>query len=122
MRLRLRRLGQRVALHHVLFLGFTLIAAVPVALLGVWVQQSALQKEIASVRDMHRQVADNIVLALSNYVHDADAAFRMSIAALQRGDWQPEVVVLLNSMHFIMVQFCVFNDRNRNVRKYQNRF
>lgn len=100
MRLRLRRLGQRVALHHVLFLGFTLIAAVPVALLGVWVQQSALQKEIASVRDMHRQVADNIVLALSNYVHDADAAFRMSIAALQRGDWQPEVVVLLNSMHF----------------------
>jgi hypothetical protein len=63
----LRRLGQRVALHHVLFLGFTLIAAVPVALLGAWVQQSA---------------------------------FRMSVAALQRGDWQPEIVELLNAMHF----------------------
>ncbi|MBT5416203.1 MAG: sensor histidine kinase [Rhodospirillaceae bacterium] len=89
-----------MALHHVLFFGFTLMAAVPVALLGAWVQQSALEKEIASVRDMHRQVADNIVLALSNYVHDADAAFRMSIAALQRGSWQPEVVSLLDAMHF----------------------
>lgn len=83
-----------------LFLGFTLIAAVPVALLGAWVQQSALEKEIASVRDMHRQVADNIVLALSNYVHDADAAFRMAISVLRQGHGQPEIVEMLASLHF----------------------
>ena len=88
----------RLTLHHILFLSFTLISAVPVALLGVWVQQSALENEVESVRDMHLLLARNLARAISRYMIDAEAVFRMAVA---HGKAPREPVIgLLGSLHF----------------------
>ena len=70
------RLGLR--LHHLLFLAFTLIAALPIWALALWDQSVAYQHELTSVRERHLLVARNLTTALSRYVEDVKAAFSLT--------------------------------------------
>ena len=78
-------MATRIRLHHILFLGFTLISAVPVVFLATWVEQSALEKEVNAVAEKHLLVARNLTHALERYVTDVEAAFRMTISHLEGG-------------------------------------
>ena len=53
-----------------LFLSLFLIAALPIAVLSIWVERSAIEKEISAVSEKHLLVAKNLSAALSRYVTD----------------------------------------------------
>lgn len=67
----------RIRLKQVLFLTFTLIASLPVLILAVWVQQSALDKEKAAVVEKHLLVAHNLTGDLARYIMDIESSFRL---------------------------------------------
>ncbi len=78
----------RLRLRFILFIGFTLISAVPVLLLSAWVQDAALDKqdaaldkEVDSVREKHLIVAHNLTGALARYVIDVEGGFRLAVTA-----------------------------------------
>ena len=75
---RLQRLRFGVRLHHLLFLVFTLTAAVPIIVLALWEQRVAYQHELSSVRERHLLVARNLTMGLSRYVEDVKAAFSLA--------------------------------------------
>ncbi len=65
----------KLTLRVILIAAFTAIAMVPVALLSAWVERTALEREVASVKEKHLLLAKNISTALSRFVLDTDAAF-----------------------------------------------
>ena len=62
-----------IHLHHVLFLAFTLISAVPVLILSGWVQNSMVENEESSIIEKHLLLAQNITGALQQYAKDIRA-------------------------------------------------
>jgi len=88
----------RIKLHHILFLGFTLISAIPVIFLATWVQQSALNKEIAAVREKHLLLARNLTGGLSRYVSDVENAFKLASDNLGAGRKVEGLREMLQSM------------------------
>src|SRR6266446_6674922 len=77
---------QKLRMHHVLFVAFTLIAAVPVFTLAWWVEHHALQQEIDAATDKHSLVARNLTAAFSRYVLDVKAGFDMAINTFYSGE------------------------------------
>jgi len=73
-----QRLHLGLRLQHLLFLAFTLIAAVPIVALALWDQNVAYEHELSSVSERHLLVARNLTTALSRYVQDAKAAFSLA--------------------------------------------
>jgi signal transduction histidine kinase/ActR/RegA family two-component response regulator len=67
-----------LGLHHLLFLTFTLIAAVPIAGLALWEQSVTYDQEVAAVRERHLLVARNLTMGLSRYVEDVKGAFSLA--------------------------------------------
>lgn len=67
----------RIRLKLVLFITFTLIASLPVLILAGWVQQSALDKEKAAVKEKHLLVAHNLTGDLERYIIDIESSFRL---------------------------------------------
>ena len=65
-------------LHHLLFLAFTLVAAIPIAVLAIWESNTALKTEIDSVRERHLLVARNLTTTASRYVGDVKAVFSLA--------------------------------------------
>lgn len=96
--------GKRVGgarLRTVLFIGFTLIAIIPVGLLAAWQQQSAFQKELAEVSERHLLIARNLSQALDRYSHDAEAAFELAVLELDTAKSDTDGVgILLATMGF----------------------
>ena len=68
-------------MHQLLFLAFTLVSAVPIAVLAVWEGQTALQNELDSVRERHLLVARNLTSTMSRYVNDVKAVFSLTFAS-----------------------------------------
>ncbi|MEM7045599.1 MAG: hypothetical protein AAF543_22540, partial [Pseudomonadota bacterium] len=64
------RLADRIRLQWILFLAMVLISALPVAALTLWVERSAVNKEIEAVTEKHLIIAKNLTAALSRYVND----------------------------------------------------
>ncbi|HEY2621322.1 MAG TPA: ATP-binding protein [Acetobacteraceae bacterium] len=62
-------------MHHLLFLGFLVVAAVPIIVLALWEEQTSYQHELDSVRERHLLVARNLTSTMSRYVRDVKAAF-----------------------------------------------
>src|ERR1700728_4358807 len=62
-------------MHQLLFVAFTLVAAVPIAVLAIWEGQTAFQNELDSVRERHLLVARNLTSTMSRYVKDLKATF-----------------------------------------------
>ncbi len=67
-------------MHHLLFIAFTLVAGVPIAVLAIWEGQTAFQNELDSVRERHLLVARNLTSTLSRYVKDLKSAFSLAFA------------------------------------------
>lgn len=72
----------------------------PVLFLASWVQQSALQKEIASVEEKHLLVARNLTGDLSRYVTDVESAFRLITKNLANNNHVLGLPALLHSLDF----------------------
>ncbi len=85
-------------LRWLLFLAFTLISAVPVFMLAVWVDRSAIKKEISAVEEKHLLLAHNLSYTLSRYVQDVEATFRLVVANLNQGTMIANIDQLLTTL------------------------
>src|SRR6266513_6052123 len=90
----------KLRMHHVLFLAFTIIAAVPVFTLAWWVEHRAVQQEINAATDKHLLVARNLTAAFSRYVFDVKAGFRLGISTFYSGEQGEGLTDLLKSLEF----------------------
>lgn len=64
-----------IGIRSLLFISFFLVATIPIAILSIWVERSAVKKEIAAVNEKHLIVAQNLSGALSRYVTDIKLVF-----------------------------------------------
>lgn len=67
----------RLNLRFILFLTLTLISAAPVLILSTWVQKTALEKEVAAVKEKHLLVARNLTGDLTRYIIDVESSFTL---------------------------------------------
>lgn len=65
----------KLSLRHYLTIAFTMIATVPVLILGLWVEETSMDKELAAVSEKHLLLASNTTAALDRYAKDAMAVF-----------------------------------------------
>ncbi|HTZ34560.1 MAG TPA: sensor histidine kinase [Stellaceae bacterium] len=107
---------RKLAMHHVLFIAFTLIAAVPVFTLASWVENHAVRQEIDSATDKHLLVARNLTAAFSRYVFDLKAGFRMAISTFSSGEQGEGLKDLLTSLEFRHI--CIVNAATGEVERY----
>ncbi|MDH3703439.1 MAG: cache domain-containing protein, partial [Alphaproteobacteria bacterium] len=63
-------------LKHLLAVIFTVVAIVPVLIMALWVERTALEKEMAAVHEKHLLLAKNMTAALDRYSRDVAAVFR----------------------------------------------
>ncbi len=98
----------RIRLKHVLFLTFTLIASLPVLILAVWVEQSALDKEIAAVKEKHLLVAHNLTGDLTRYIIDVESSFQLIARNLVSGNKLDGVAQHLDSL--FLRDICVIDN------------
>jgi signal transduction histidine kinase len=115
-RLRASAWLQKLRMHHVLFVAFTIVAAVPVFTLAWWVEHHALQQEIDAARDKHSLVARNLTAAFSRYVFDVKAGFDMAINTFYSGERAEGLKNLLTSLEFRDV--CIVNGTTGEVERY----
>src|SRR5579864_7402342 len=92
-------------MHHLLFLAFTLVSGVPIAVLAIWEGQTAFQNELNSVRERHLLVARNLTSTMSRYVKDLKAAFPLAFAGDSLHAPGPGLINLLQSLE--VVHICV---------------
>jgi signal transduction histidine kinase len=64
------------SLRTLLFMAFTLVAAVPVLMLAFWEQRTALDHEIATVNEKHLLLAKHIAGTFERYSSDVEMAFK----------------------------------------------
>src|SRR5271166_5548674 len=69
-----RRIRFGIRMHHLLFIVFTVIAAVPITVLAIWENRTSYKLELESVRERHLLVARNLTSTMSRYVRDVKAA------------------------------------------------
>ena len=65
----------KIKLRYILTVAFTLVAAVPVLVLGFWVEHTALRKEVDAVWEKHLLLADHTAALLERYAIDVESAF-----------------------------------------------
>jgi len=83
-------------------------------MLDGWVQQSALNKEIAAVKEKHLLVAHNLTGDLSSYAISVKSAFRLvsqNLALNKNIDGSPELLQTLNFYHISVI------DADGNVKR-----
>ena len=66
-------------MHHLLFIAFTLVAALPIAILAYWEGRTSFENELDSVRERHLLVARNLTSTMSRYVKDLKSVFSVAI-------------------------------------------
>jgi signal transduction histidine kinase/CheY-like chemotaxis protein len=101
-----RRWRISLRLHHLLFIGFTLVAAAPIALLASWESTTSFQNELDSVRERHLLVARNLTSTLSRYVKDLKAVFAVTFESGALATTVPglaELLVSLDVMHICVL-------------------
>ena len=92
-----------------IFITLVLISLIPVAVLTVWVQHSAEQKEIDAVKDKHLIIAGSLSRAFQRYVSDVKSVFEYTSTALISGNLQPNTERLLNSLD--ISELCIVKSR-----------
>jgi len=98
-----QRMQFRVRMQLLLFLAFTVVAAVPVIVLALWEEQSSYQHELDSVRERHLLVARNLTSTMSRYVKDVEAAFNVVFESGAFDRPIPGLSELLKSLNFTHV-------------------
>ena len=88
-------------LRTLLFIGFAVVALIPVIMLAWWVSDSALEKEYSAVEDKHLLVAKNLNHALSRYATDVKEVFLLAERNMLQGERapSPEMATLFKSLH-----------------------
>jgi signal transduction histidine kinase len=114
------RLLRRLNMHHVLFVAFTVVAAVPVLTLAGWVEHRAVQEEIESATETHLLIARNLTAAFSRYVFDVKAGFNLAISTFYSGEQAPGLKDLLTSLEFRHI--CIVNGETGEVERYMPGF
>ena len=94
-------------MHQLLFVAFTLVAAVPIVVLAIWEGQSAFQNELDSVRERHLLVARNLTSTMSRYVKDLKATFPLALAPETMSQPDPSLINLLEALEVIRI--CILN-------------
>jgi signal transduction histidine kinase len=120
LRRRASALFGKLRMHHVLFLAFTIIAAVPVFTLAWWVEHRAVQQEINAAKDKHLLVARNLTAAFSRYVFDVKAGFDLAISTFNSGEQAEGLKSLLRSLEFRHI--CIVNGATGEVERYMPGF
>src|SRR3974377_429290 len=95
------RLGIRM--HHLLFLAFIIVAAVPIIVLALWEERTSYQNELDSVRERHLLVARHLTTSMSRYVRDVKAAFTVVFEGGALDTPIPGLADLLTSLNVIHV-------------------
>ncbi|HEX3991501.1 MAG TPA: ATP-binding protein [Acetobacteraceae bacterium] len=90
-------------MHQLLFVAFTLVAAVPIAVLAIWESQSAFQNELDSVRERHLLVARNLTSTMSRYVKDLKATFPLAFTPGSMNQPGAGLINLLGALDVIHV-------------------
>ncbi|MBV9861691.1 MAG: sensor histidine kinase [Alphaproteobacteria bacterium] len=119
-RLQAMALLGKLSMHHVLFVAFTLVAAVPVLTLAGWVEHRAVQQEIDAATDKHLLVARNLTAAFSRYVFDVKAGFNLAIATFYSGEQAAGLKDLLTSLEFRHI--CIVDANTGEVERYMPGF
>ncbi|MBV9824408.1 MAG: HAMP domain-containing protein [Alphaproteobacteria bacterium] len=120
LKLSLPALWAKLRVHHVLFVAFTAVAAVPVLSLAAWVEHRAVQQQIDLATDKHLLVAHNLTSAFSRYVFDVKAGFRLGIATFYSGEPAPGLRELLSSLEFRHI--CILNGDTGAVERFMPGF
>ncbi len=97
------RHGFSLRLHHLLFIAFTIVAAVPIIVLAVWESHASFQNEMGSVRERHLLVARNLTSTMSRYVNDVNAALRLTFESNAMVQPVPGLTELLTSLDVLHV-------------------
>ncbi len=87
------------------------IATVPVLILGFWVEETAMEKEIAAVSEKHLLLARNVTAALDRYALDAKATFAYFAESLDGN--APSRATMALAKRFGFRHFCVVEDDGR---------
>ncbi len=89
-----------IKLRYILFITFIFISSVPVFLLGRWVQQTALDKEIDAVKEKHLLIARNLTGDLTRYVIDVESSFRLVSRNLAKNNMVDGFQEHIESLYF----------------------
>ena len=84
---------------------FALVAIIPIALLGIWIEETALQKEFDAVEEKHLLLAENITAALERYSADTRAALEMFADVPQSAETQKRLATFAEALGFR--HFCI---------------
>ena len=103
-------------LRYVLTVLFTLVSSLPVLALGLWVADTAFERERAEVRERHLLLATNITAALERYAKDMSAAFDVMIRTAQARHDFSDIVDLGDRLDF--VHFCLIGADGRIEQKH----
>ena len=98
-----RRIRLGIRMHHLLFIVFTVVAAIPIAVLAVWEDKTSYEHELESVRERHLLVARNLTSTMSRYVRDLKAAFTVVFESNAINTPIPGLADLLTSLNFVYV-------------------
>jgi len=98
-------------LRYLLAFAFTLVATVPVLLLGVWIEKNALPNEIQSATEKHLLLARNITSSLEHYLFDVEAAFNHFAETSQTKEHSVALAALAGKLGF--KEFYVLSADNR---------
>ncbi len=101
-------------MQFILFAALVTISALPVILLEAWLQHSAYQREIQTVREKHLLIARNLSGVLDRYITDVEEGFRAAVASADENGAHPAMTRLLRSLSFLHV--CVLNSENKVVQ------
>ncbi len=81
----------RLSLKHILFVSMLLISALPVALLAIWVEETAMEREYDSVSEKHLIIASNLRDAMTRYSRDIVAVIEsvaQNMGTIDLVQWQ----------------------------------
>ena len=70
----------KIKLRYILTLAFTIVAVVPVLVLGSWVARNALKEELDAAWEKHLVLADQTVGQLETYALDVERAFNFFVS------------------------------------------
>src|SRR5271166_2455482 len=99
----IRRVRQGIRMHHLLFVAFIIVAAVPIIVLALWEERTSYQHELDSVRERHLLVARNLTSSMSRYVRDVKAAFTVVFESGALETPIPGLADLLTSLNVVHV-------------------
>ena len=106
-----------IRLKYLLVTAFTIVATVPIIIFGVWVERTALQNEIETVREKHLLLAQNMSNVLEHYVQDIESTVVYFSSLSRRAARSQKASSLAKRLGF--KHFWVVTTNGRVVREFR---